>query len=371
MRILRTAAIIAAGALFIFSGTVKGIDPLGSAYKFHDYFQAFGLASFQFLSLPLSILLCLTEFLTGFALLTGFRFREGSWSALILMLIFTPLTLVLALTNPVSDCGCFGDAVHLTNWQTFWKNVVLIVLVVIIFRGRNEKRSASASLLQWAYVLAAALIFTGFMIYNLVFLPVADFLPYSTGTSIPEKMKIPEGAQVSKYETTFIYQKEGKKKEFTLSDYPADDSTWIFVEQRSRLLQKGYTPPIHDFAITNREGSDITDSILKSERPVLLMISKKLGEADRQRLEKGFGYGKDLAAGGILFYILTASGTDEITAMADGMDFCTADETTLKTMIRANPGYILLMKGKIEGKWSWAGFSEEKLSKRISELKTK
>jgi hypothetical protein len=354
MKVLRIISIIIVGAVFVFSGTVKAIDPMGSAYKFHDYFQAFGMSFFQFLSLPLSIILCLAEFLTGFTIITGIRRREGIWGALILMIIFTPLTFILALTNPVSDCGCFGDAVHLTNWQTFGKNLVLISLVIILFRERNQSKTRIKLSSELIIAAVAALAFTGFILYNLIFLPLIDFLPYSTGTYIPGKMMIPEGAPVTQYETTFIYEKNGNRKECSIKDYPAGDSSWKFIQQRSRLVRKGYVPPIHDFSITSSDNRNLTDSILGSPDPVLLMVSKKLGQADRIKLEKGFEAGRRCLSKGIGFYVLTASGSDEVSSYINGLQFCTSDETTLKTMVRSNPGYILLRKGMIEGKWSWA-----------------
>ena len=148
MKILRFAARIIIGLVFIFSGVVKAIDPLGSAYKFHDYFQAFNLG-FLNLSLPLAILLCTAEFISGFSVLTGFRQKTGMWVVLILLAIFTPLTFILALTNPVSDCGCFGDAIHLTNWQTFGKNIMLYCFLIVLFTGKNQIRSIFSKITEW------------------------------------------------------------------------------------------------------------------------------------------------------------------------------------------------------------------------------
>ena len=138
MKILRSVSRILIGLVFIFSGIVKAIDPLGSAYKFHDYFQAFNIGFLNMLSLPLAILLCTAEFIAGFSVLTGLRQKTGIWVVMILMVIFTPLTFILALTNPVSDCGCFGDAIHLTNWQTFGKNIILIALAIVLYTGRKQ-----------------------------------------------------------------------------------------------------------------------------------------------------------------------------------------------------------------------------------------
>ena len=171
-------------------------------------------------------------------------------------------------------------------------------------------------------------------------------------------MKIPEGAPVTKYETTFIYEKDGTRKEFTLKNYPGSDSTWKFIEQRSKLIDKGYMPPIHDFIITTADNRNITDSILASPEPILIMVSKKLGEADSKRLEKGFETGRKCLSKGIGFLVLTSSGTEEAASYKNGLLFCLADETTLKTMVRSNPGYLLLRKGKIGGKWSWANLPD-------------
>ena len=354
MKLLRSASRILIGLLFIFSGTVKAIDPLGSAYKFHDYFQAFHIGFLDSLSLPLAILLCTVEFMAGFSILTGVKQKAGITTALILMLIFTPLTLILALTNPVSDCGCFGDAIHLTNWQTFEKNIILLVAAVILFIGKKELKHSIKPSSEWIVVLSAITIFILFTIYNLIYLPVIDFLPYKTGVKIADKMVLPEGVPADEYKTTFIYEKGGNKKEFTLNDYPANDSTWKFIDQKSVLIKKGYQPPIHDFIITSLNGDDLTQKVLTNPGYTVLMVSKKLSEARVKYLSEGFELGSYCIKNGIDFYILTASGTSEVKSFNNGLEFCSADETTLKTIIRANPGYILIRNGVIIGKWSEA-----------------
>jgi hypothetical protein len=352
MKILRLISRIIVGILFMFSGTVKAVDPLGSAYKFNDYFQAFHLEFLKPFSLGLAIILFTAEFISGFSVLSGYRQKTGIWGVMILMLLFTPLTLILATTNPVSDCGCFGDAIHLTNWQTFGKNIVLMILTVILFTGRSSVRQISTVKREWLLILIVTVLFIVFSLLNLRYLQLFDFLPYKTGASIPESMIIPEGKAPDEYLTTFIYEKEGIRREFTLENYPADDSTWIFVDQNSKLIKKGYEPPIHDFSITTIEGEDITDRILANQGYTILMISKKLKEADKKELDKGFELGEWCKENGIGFYVVTASGTDEVKGYGNGLTICTADETTLKTIVRANPGYMLLKKGTIYGKWS-------------------
>jgi len=182
-----------------------------------------------------------------------------------------------------------------------------------------------------------------------------NFLPYKTGTYIPDKMKIPDGMPSDKYETTFIYEKDGQQKEFTLDNYPANDTTWMFVDQRSVLVSKGYTPQIHDLVLTTADNEDITETVLKSKGYTFLMICKKLEEADTDKLDEGMELGRKLSTAGFDFYILTASGAEEITKYDKSLAFCSVDETTLKTIVRSNPGYIMLKEGTIMGKWSWAG----------------
>jgi len=358
---LRFLLRIITGAVFIFSGTVKAIDPMGSAFKFSDYFSAFGVDFLQPLSLPLSIILCLAEFISGFAVLSGIRYREGLFGILILMAIFTPLTLVLAIFNPVTDCGCFGDAIKLTNWQTFGKNILLSAFILILFFDRNKPYgySINTPTRGWLTITAVSFIFLGFTFYNLIYLPVIDFLPYKTGNNLKELMTIPEGAPAPVFKTTFIYEKNGIRKEFSLDDYPANDTTWKFIDQKSVIIKKGYEPPVHDFTIITTEGHDITDSVLNNQGYTLLMISRKLEQAKAGRIEKGFETGRKCITNGIDFYILTSSETEKIKKYENGLKFCLADETTLKTMVRNNPGYIMLKNGVITGKWSWANLPDD------------
>jgi uncharacterized membrane protein YphA (DoxX/SURF4 family) len=364
MKILRIASRIIIGLVFIFSGVVKAIDPLGFTYKFHDYFQAFNLGFLNKFSLFLAILFCTAEFIAGFAVLTGLRQKTGKLGVLILLIIFTPLTFILALTNPVSDCGCFGDAIHLTNWQTFGKNIILFSLLIILYTGRTQIKRLFSNITEWIIIFIIIVLFIIFSLLNLKYLPVIDFLPYKTGVKIADKMIVPEGVPVDKYKTTFVYEKNGIKKDFNLNNYPANDSTWKFVDQKSVLIKRGYVPPIHDFIITSLSGEDLTQQILSFQGYTVFMISKKLAEAGRKYLSDGFKLGHYCMANGINFYILTSSGTKEMKSYENGITFCSTDETTLKTIIRANPGYILLKNGTIIGKWSNANVPDEEWFRR-------
>jgi hypothetical protein len=194
-----------------------------------------------------------------------------------------------------------------------------------------------------------------------------DFLPYKKGTDILAGMTIPENAAPDKYSTTFIYEKDGVKKEFDLTNYPANDTTWKFVEQRSVLVEKGYKPPIHDFSVTAPDGTDVTQKILQNKGFTLLMISKKLSEASKMSILEGISLGMSCLDEGIDFYVLTASGTQEVSEYTSGIQICAVDETTLKTMIRSNPGFILLRNGIIKEKWSLASLPGKEWFAKLKE----
>ncbi len=348
---------IVTGAVFIFSGFVKGIDLQGSAIKFDDYFVAFGIDFLIPVSLPLAIFLVSTEFIIGISLLFGFRTNWGTWGVLIFMSAFTPLTLGLALFNPVSDCGCFGDAIVLTNWQTFWKNVVLMIMVLVVFYNRKKFKPTYPAITDWSILVVIFVLFIGFSLYNYRHLPMIDFRPYNTGTSIPEKMYIPEDAPVDEYETNLIYEKDGIRKEFDLENYPWQDSTWSFVEQKSILIKEGYKPPIHDFTIFTHDGNGITDLVLSDEAYSFILVSADLAKANKEALQKLDTLFLYCNQAGINFYSLSSSIYSEIeqikTSQQLSLNFYITDETTLKTIIRSNPGLLLLKEGIILAKWHY------------------
>ena len=353
MSTLTRVARILTGLIFVFSGFVKGIDPMGTAFKIGDYLTAFGMEWLDGIALPLSLLLCLVEFVTGMMLITGSLATIASWMAALFMALFTPLTLVLAIYNPVSDCGCFGDAIVMTNWQTFFKNIVITLLVVFVFARRRDKRAVLPLVTGLNATLAFVFLFLLFMRYNLACLPVIDFRPYRTGTSLPEAMAIPADAEPDKYDIRFIYEKEGVQQEFTLNDYPADDTAWKFIDQKSVLISRGYVPPIHDFTLVTEQGLDMTDQVTGQPGDVMLMIARNLDRSDRDGLVRGYDLGLEMQKQGVRFYILTATPPDEARGMVTGFDALYADEITPKTVIRSDPGFILLNNGTIMGKWSY------------------
>ena len=343
---------------FLFSGFVKAVDPLGTVYKIEDYLKAFG--GFFTDLLPLAgtaaVLLIAVEFVLGFCMLFNVRTNWTSWLSLVFYLVMTPLTLWIALTNPVTDCGCFGDALVLTNWQTFWKNVILLSLVVVLLICRKAVPPLFSWWMELVITLVGLGIAGGIMGYSYTHLPPLDFRPYKVGNHIPTLMEIPEDAEPDIYETTLIYAKDGVEQEFTLADYPKGDSTWTFVDQKSVLIKKGYEPPIHDFEIMTLDFYDITYDILEADEPITLVTMYDLNKTDRKQIDKVLQLMRDCRRDDKILYILTGSGEDDIFAFADeiGLDeevaehvFCTIDPVTLKTIVRANPGMFVVQDGVI------------------------
>ncbi|MCL2650972.1 MAG: DoxX family protein [Candidatus Azobacteroides sp.] len=363
------------GLLFIFSGFVKAVDPLGSAYKFHEYFTAFGMPFMEPLTLPASFILSAFEFSLGVCILLGAYRKATSFSILAFMLVMTPLTLYLAIANPVSDCGCFGDALVISNWETFFKNIFLLAAAIVVYMWSKYITPVLTRKSTWLGVLFSYIFIFGISFYCYLNLPVLDFRPYRTGANIPQLMEIPEGASHDEYKKIYIYEKDGVKKEFTIDNYPANDSLWKFVDAEIKLVRKGYVPPIHDFTITTLDGVDITDVVLTDTSYTFLLISPKLEKANDTNVDKIndiFDYSKIF---GYQFYCLTASSSNEITGWIEntGADYpiCVTDETTLRTIIRSNPGLLLLKSGTIINKWHHRNIpAGEKLSKPLSESKS-
>ena len=344
-------------ATFIFSGYVKAIDPLGTLYKLKDYAAAMSLNGLlpDWVLVGVAIALGALEFALGVFMLFAVRRHVVSRITLAFMTAMTVLTLWIFVADPVKDCGCFGDALKLTNGETLLKNIVLIACAALVaWRPADMARFISRSN-QWIvrYYTVAYIVITS--IYCLYTLPIFDFRPYHVGTNIKQGMEIPEGAEQPKFESTFLLRKNGETREFTLDNYP--DSTWEYVDTRTVQTKKGYEPPIHDFALTSCDtGEDITEQVLTKKGYTFLLVSPRLAVADDSNfgdIDQIYEYAEENGAD---FYCMTASANDEIERWRDitgaEYQFCNADETTLKTMIRSNPGLMLLKDGTIIGKWS-------------------
>jgi triosephosphate isomerase len=369
------------GIVFIFSGFVKSIDPLGTQYKIEDYLEAFNLQSLfpSFVPLLLSIGIALLEFMVGVFFVFGIRRKFATIMAFIMMLFYTPLTLYIAISNPVKDCGCFGDALIITNWQTFYKNVILLLCVIIVWKYKRYIVNFFGSRFDWLVSLYSLIFIIILCSYCLYYLPVLDFRPYKIGTNIPQAMITPPDKEPSQYETFFKMKRGNEVKEFSTENYP--DSTWTNVldnngeiERRTVMVKKGYTPPISDLVITDVDSEeDITQQILTDSTYTFLLVAPHLENADDSHIDvinDLYTYCKE---NGYNFYALTASADDAIEDWRDNTgaeySFCHVDDIILKTMIRSSPGLLLLKNGTILNKWSCNGlFDEDVLNGKLNKL---
>lgn len=347
---------IVLGLTFILSGFVKAIDPLGTQYKIEDYLGVLSLGGMlpDFVTLGTSVAISAIEFTLGVLLLFAISRRVISKVTLVFMTIMTLITAWLYIANPISDCGCFGDAIHLTNGETLLKNIIMLVMTaVVVYKPRDMIRTLSNgnSTIVINYSVLFILLYAA---YSLYMLPQFDFRPYHIGANIEEGRKIPEGAPQPEFETTFLMKKDGQTKEFTLENYP--DSTWEFVDSKTIMVKEGFVPPIHDFSILSLSGDDLTEDILQQKGYTFLLIAPYLEKADDSNfgpIDQIYEYAEEY---GYKFYCLTASGKQAIARWQDmtGAEypFYNTDAVTLKTIIRSNPGMLLLKDGTVIQKWS-------------------
>lgn len=358
---------ILVGAVFAFSGFVKAVDPLGSCYKFTDYFTlAFDMPALSAFSLPLAFILAALEFTTGIMLIFNLKPRWAVWLSFAFMIVFLPLTLYIALENPVHDCGCFGDALVIDNWTTFFKNVVLTIMILYLVFNRKKMDNPLSDNVELGISVAVFLIAIVFQHFMIRHLPIFDFRPYKIGNNIAEKMAIPEGAKRDVYETKLVYKNSvtGEVQEFSSDNYPWQDSTWVWQDTKSVLIEKGYQPEIHDFTIQDSVGVDHTKQVLNYEKPVLLVVTHKLEKSDEDGLDMLRHLQNYALKNDFLIIGLTSSNWDKIQEVKSEFSvdfpFFQTDDITLKTIVRANPGIVKLEKGTVTGKWNFRDFRLDK-----------
>ncbi len=348
MRVLVEIARILVGGLFIFSGIIKVNDPVGTAIKLEEYFQVFSydFASFFSIFIPaalfLSVFLSVLEVVLGIALLVGYKPRLTSWVLLGLIVFFTFLTFYSAYFNKVTDCGCFGDAIKLTPWQSFQKDILLLVLIGFLFAVKHNIKSYLDDKKGVIVVGSFTLIFTVVAIAAIRHLPFVDFRTYAIGNSIPQLMQ-PSG----ELEYAYIMEKDGE--EFQFDSYPTDKS---YTFKSLEVLNPEVQPKITDFAVWNDDG-EFTEQILQGTR--LIFIIYNTDKANTSKLGDLKALGNELRQVDQL--ILTASGYEQYEAFRHehqlAQPYYFADATVLKTMIRSNPGVMLLKNGEVMGKWHY------------------
>ena len=339
------------GILFIISGLIKLNDPLGFSYKLDEYFSepVFNMPFFVSYSLAIALFLVILEVVLGVMLLIGYKSKLTIWLLLLLIVKFTFLTFYSAYYDVVKDCGCFGDALHLTPWQSFSKDVVLLFFILILFFNKKLIKPLFTNNVQNILVFASILLcsFMGYWVLN--HLPLKDFRPYKVGTNIRTDMSIPDNAPKSVVEMVFIYKVNGVDKEFTEKDLMSLPAGATFVDRKDKVIVQGYLPPIHDFKL-DLEGQDNTDLVLSKEK-ALLVVAYDLEKANPEAMQKLDKLYKDASAKGYYVAVLTGSTNDviESTKKKYGLsfDFLFCDATALKTIERANPSFVILNYGTI------------------------
>jgi uncharacterized membrane protein YphA (DoxX/SURF4 family) len=353
MLIIRNLSRYIAAIVFLFSAIVKGVDPLGTAYRLEDYFIAYGTQWASSLSLAMSIGLSSLEFIIGLALLLNLRMRITSWALLLIMSFFTVLTFFDAIYEPVSDCGCFGDAIKLTNWETFYKNMFLMVFTILIFVQRKNFNSVAGVAQQNLLIGLGLTLFFWFSIYNYRHLPMLDFRAWKVGNKMT-------GDEEAKMEVYLKYRNKstGEEKEYLSPNYPWNDSLWMgqweFVDQRVVTLGQKTD---HGLYAEDEFGTDHTDYILGYDDYMALGVVYDFKKAKPEALGLLFSLTHDFDDNNIPLIILTSSLPEEVTELRQKYGFehevLYADAVALKTIIRANPGLVLLRSGTVEGKWHW------------------
>lgn len=355
---------IIVGTLFIFSGLIKLNDPLGFSYKLEEYFEVFHLSFLNPAAIFLSILLCALEVILGVFLLIGISSKKVVRGLMLLIIFFTFLTFYSAAFDVVKSCGCFGDAIPLTPWQSFTKDLILLVLIIYIYINRKQiqpvtynksKKTAISSI-----TIGLTLLF-GFYTYH--FLPIVDFLPYKVGANIPESIKIPEGAPQDEYEITYLLKnkKTGEDKKMSDKEYLAtkiyENPDWEFISSSEpKLIKEGYQPKIKDLNIFDSQGVSYTKELVENPYYNLIAVAWKL---DNSHL-KAIGDINALAINAVEKYnirtvLLTSNSAEDADKYAKDLklvlEIFYADAVPLKSMVRSNPGLILLKDGIVINKW--------------------
>lgn len=355
------------GALFIFSGSVKAIDPVGTAIKMEEYFEIFGqyAPKFHFLwdalahqALAFSIFMIILEIFLGITLLLGTWKRFTIWMLILIIAFFTFLTGFSAQTGKVTDCGCFGDFIKLTPSQSFQKDLVLCVLIAILVVGARHIKELFSKPLNRGLVAVLTLVAIVFTFRNVYYEPIKDFRAYQVGTSIPDCLKLPPNAKKPVIDMIYTYKnkKSGEVKEFK-NTWPQDYDNWTYVDRKDIVIQKGDEPKCKDFAIKDANGSDYGPSFFSEEEYLFLIIVPDLKKASASGFEKIVPVCEAAEKDNRYVYMLTGSVMSEVDAykkkVAIPFDVFNTDATPLKTIMRSNPGLLILKKGVIVAKYHY------------------
>ncbi|WP_262245613.1 BT_3928 family protein [Parapedobacter soli] len=357
---------IVTGLLFIFSGLIKANDPTGFGYKLEEYFHVFGTHFLNDYAVIIAIIVCALEILLGALLLLGYWGRTVAWGLLLLILFFTFLTFYSAFFEVVTSCGCFGDAIPLTPWQSFGKDLVLLVLILIIFVNRAAIRSITKSRGTQVFItVVLTILAAGIGIYTVNYLPFIDFLPYKNGNNLPELMTLPEGEVGDQYDILYTLRNKTTGAEKQVSDkvYLADelwkDEAWEIVgDPETKLVKKGYQVPIPDLLISDANGEDVTQQLVENPYYNIVVVAWNLDKANLPALDRINKLVTEVTDSyNIRAILLTASGTQTAEQVSRELSLLTeifyADAVPLKSMVRANPGVLLMRNGTVINKWHY------------------
>jgi uncharacterized membrane protein YphA (DoxX/SURF4 family) len=344
------------GVLFILSGLIKLDDPLGFSYKLEEYFSA-EVLNLEFLipyALAFSVFVVVFEVVLGVFLLLGYKPKFTVWSLLLMIVFFTFLTFYSAYFDKVKDCGCFGDALKLTPWGSFRKDVILLFFILILFFGVKHIKPIFTSFPTTVLALLSFLASLWFGYHVIMHLPTVDFRAYKIGNNIQEGMAIPDDAAKPILEYTWTFNVNGEEQEFvTNGSYPSVDGEYIGVE--TETLDEGYIPPIQDFSIES-EDEDVTEQMLEEEKLVMIAMYS-ISKAEEGGVAKLKAFSESAMKKGYTVIGLTSSGPDEKAKVRQqynlNFDFYLCDEKVIKTIVRSNPGIVVLSKGTITNKAHW------------------
>ncbi|TDG37914.1 DoxX family protein [Pedobacter changchengzhani] len=352
------------GLLFIFSGLIKANDPLGFGYKLQEYFEVFHLDFLSGAATGIAVLLCTLEIVLGAFLLLGFWGKKVAWGLLLLIIFFTLLTFVSAAFKVVASCGCFGDAIPLTPWQSFGKDLILLVLIVYIFIKKDliqplvTKKSTQLGI---ATVITVASLAFGLFTYN--FLPIMDFLPYKIGANIPSLMVIPPGEKPDEYQIMYHLKNKQTKAEKDMTDKEYlkteiwKDANWEIIGDPGRkLIKKGFEPKIRDLIITDASGTDYTKEIIENPYYNLVFVAYNLHDTNENAIGKLNALAMNATQQfNIRSVLLTSYSAVDAAAFVKQYNLFAeifyADAVPLKSMVRANPGVLLMKNGVVVNKW--------------------
>jgi len=349
------------GVLFIISGLIKLNDPLGFSYKLQEYFSA-DVLNIPFLepyALAISVLVVVFEVVLGVFLLIGYKPKLTVWSLLLMIVFFTFLTFYSAYFDKVKDCGCFGDALKLTPWESFTKDIILLFFVLILFAGVKHIKPLFNQLPTTMLALASFVFSLWFGYHVLMHLPSKDFRAYKIGDNLLENMTIPDDAPKAVQEFTWTFKVNGQEQEFvTNGSYPTVDGDYIGVE--TKVIKEGYEPPILDFSIETEDG-DVTQEILQKDN-LIMIVSYNLDTAEKEGLDKIKTFSDEAIKKGYNVIGLTSSGTEAKLRIKEdyklNFDFYLCDEKALKTVVRSNPGVLEVDKGTVKQKLHWNDFED-------------